>query len=473
MERGVAYRECMDRLTAIATALGLSVQHERLAPIAEIVIQSMTGVWRRFHTVDHVFMVGGQLDPVEQLAGLFHDVVYLQVDQRIPLNLAQHITPFIREIPTFEVGAPERLCIRDAADCRADPKFLAVRRLFGLDFGDVLSPFAGQNEFLSALVAAQVLAPTFPPAAVAQVIACIEATIPFRLAEPGKPTASEILHTRLAALSVELQFGWSPTDVDDVVRRAVRLANRDVQGFGSDDVAIFLDDTWHLIPETNHNLLVSPTYTVRDYRTSLQKMAGFLGSLRPEAVFRRFGGEPDEAKYASWVAAATRNLAIARHYLGAKLVSIAFLEALSLRFAPDVALSALMGELVPDPAYDIGTLEALLPAYPAAPAPRDSIEAAVRSLLEEGRHADVQYDIRHSPVAAVFLRCMGFARMSALRDSAQTMFQSLAAASDSQGRRSAAERFLKEFDPALTAAIAAGIAELYARRRVAVLQNRP
>jgi len=60
-----------------------------------------------------------------------------------------------------------------------------------------------------------------------------------------------------------------------------------------------------------------------------------------------------------------------------------------------------------------------------------------------------------------------------LRDSAQTMFQSLAAASDSQGRRSAAERFLKEFDPALTAAIAAGIAELYERRRVAVLQNRP
>lgn len=458
-------------MVAIATALGVPVSESTLTPIVEIVIQSMTGVWRRFHTVHHVFQVGGEDDPIEQLAGLFHDVVYLQVDQRIPLNLASYLTAYIREVPSFDATGGERLRVRSAAECTDDPEFLAVRRLFALDFGDELPVFAGQNEFLSALVAAKVLAPVFPRDVVVEVVACIEATIPFRVAKDGVPDASEVLRSRLTALSRELSLGWSDERVDAVVRRGVRLANRDVQGFASPDVAVFLDDTWHLIPETNHNLLSSPTYTVRDYRVSLQKMSGFLGSLRPEVVFRRFQNEPDATTHAMWTEAARHNLAVAKYYLGAKLVSIAFLEALSLRFAPEVALSALMGELAQDDAYTIGTLESLLPALPPATASNDEIEAAVRSLLEHGRHADVQYDIRHSPIAALFMRTMGFARMAQLHLASNTFFAALSIAKDSHGRLASAESFLREFDPSLTQHIAASIGELFDRRRRALLKN--
>lgn len=472
MERGRAFEECSKRLASIAGALGVDPTSPALAPVAEIVIQSMTGVWRRFHTVHHVFQVGGDDDPVEQLAGLFHDVVYLQVDQRIPLNLAARLTPYVREVIALDGSGSEKLRIRDAADCADDAEFLAVRRLFGLDFGDELPPFSGLNEFLSALVAAKVLAPVFEPAVIVQVIACIEATIPFRVAKAGTPDASEVLRGRLAALVAELSLGWSASEIDAVVRRGVRLANRDVQGFASDDVAVFLDDTWHLIPETNHNLLSSSTYTVRDYRVSLQKMHGFLSSLRPEAVFRRFDNEPDEATHAARVVAAARNLGIARHYLGAKLVSIAFLEALSLRFAPEVALSALMGELAQDDAYSIGTLESLLPPLPPAAAPRDDIEAAVRSLLEQGRHVDVQYDIRHSPIAALFMRTMGFERMTSLHKASTDFFAALTAAADSHARRAAAEHFLAGFDTTLTEKIAACIGELFDRRRRSLLERK-
>lgn len=471
MERGLAFKECMGRLAGIASELGVDASAETLAPIAEIVVQSMTGVWRRFHTVHHVFQVGGRGDPIEQLAGLFHDVAYLQVDQRIPLNLAFHLAPCVREVPILDVGGGERLRIRDVADCVDHAEFLVVRRLFGIDFGGELPPFAGQNEFLSALVAAKVLAPVFPLPVVVQVVACIEATIPFRVAKEGALDANLVLRARLEGLAQELGLGWGKEQIDAVVRCGVRLANRDVAGFASDDVAVFLDDTWHLIPETNHNLLSSPTYTVRDYRESLQKMSGFLGGLKAEVVFRKFGDEPDEPTYQAWVAACRRNLAIASHYLGAKLVAIAFLEALSLRFAPEVALSTLMGELTPDDAYDTGTLESLLPSLPTADAPTDDIEAAVRSLLEHGRHTDVQYDIRHSPIAALFMRSMGFARMSALRVATNDFFAKLGTTRNSRERRSAAERFLGEFDAPLTARIAAGIAELFERRRRALLQR--
>ena len=471
MERGRAFEECTKRLASIAAALGVDPDPGTLAPVAEIVIQSMTGVWRRFHTVHHVFQVGGDDDPIEQLAGLFHDVVYLQVDQRIPLNLAARLTPYVREVISLDGTTGEKLRIRDANDCADDAEFLAVRRMFGLEFGDELPAFAGQNEFLSALVAAKVLAPVFTPAVIVQVIACIEATIPFRVFKDGAPDASEVMRGRLVALARELALGWSATDIDAVVRRGVRLANRDVQGFASEDVAVFLDDTWHLIPETNHNLLSSSTYTVRDYRVSLQKMHGFLSSLRAEAVFRRFGDEPDERTHAARIAAAARNLGIARHYLGAKLVSIAFLEALSLRFAPEVALSALMGELAQDDAYSIGTLESLLPPLPPAVVPRDDIEAAVRSLLEQGRHVDVQYDIRHSPIAALFMRTMGFERMTVLHKASTDFFAALSAARDSHGRRAAAEHFLTGFDATLTEKIAACIAELFDRRRRSLLER--
>ncbi|HZX00624.1 MAG TPA: hypothetical protein VFF45_00105 [Bacilli bacterium] len=58
----------------------------------------MTGPWRYFHTPNHIFEVGGTDDPIEVLAALFHDIVYVQVDRGIQFNVAHFLTPFIVQL---------------------------------------------------------------------------------------------------------------------------------------------------------------------------------------------------------------------------------------------------------------------------------------------------------------------------------------------------------------------------------------
>lgn len=65
---------------------------------------------------------------------------------------------------------------------------------------------------------------------IAEVVACIEATIPFRSKSDGQ-TAGERLRDRLSATNEQFGFGWSEEDLHSIVQRAVRLANRDVENF--------------------------------------------------------------------------------------------------------------------------------------------------------------------------------------------------------------------------------------------------
>ncbi|MCL2933538.1 MAG: hypothetical protein MGG11_15190 [Trichodesmium sp. MAG_R03] len=73
---------------------------------------------------------------------------------------------------------------------------------------------------------------------------------------------------------------------------------RDVIGFGSPS-SIFLDHTWNLLPETNHNLTKVNSCIVSGYRVALEKTKGFFNCLNPNCIFRRFDCEPDEQTYQS------------------------------------------------------------------------------------------------------------------------------------------------------------------------------
>ena len=72
------------------------------------------------------------------------------------------------------------------------------------------------------------------------------------------------------------QESFVPGDIPDMIRNAVILSNKDVGSFGEPDAASFLDSTWKLLPETNISLRRAEDYTIKDYRTSIQKMEGFF-----------------------------------------------------------------------------------------------------------------------------------------------------------------------------------------------------
>jgi hypothetical protein len=94
MDLEVAHTRCKQRLAQAIEQLEGKVEPTQLETITELIVQTMMGPWRFFHTPDHIFEVGGSVNAIEVLAALFHDLVYVQVDQGVSLNIGGYIAPF-------------------------------------------------------------------------------------------------------------------------------------------------------------------------------------------------------------------------------------------------------------------------------------------------------------------------------------------------------------------------------------------
>lgn len=443
---------CLSKLQWATRQLDVNLSDAGLSKIAELIVQTMTGKWRFFHTPDHIFEVGGSANAIEVLAALFHDLVYVQVDQSVNFNLTFYISPFIQEIQGH-------LCIREREDLPQDALFDLVMQVFGFTPGQQMSPFAGQNEFLSALVCAKVLEPFFDRALILKIVTCIEATIPFRPASDGK-TPPEQLYERIVATNEQMQLGIEEEELVKSVQRAVRMANRDVGSFANPSSARFLDNTWSLLPETNHNLENPSSYTVNQYRIALQKMEGFMHFLRPELVFQEFKGEPKPATYQNLLERAERNIEIARLYLGIKLFTMAVLEALSRRFGRDIPLSTIMGEMNPS-GLQIEKLEDFLPELPIKYPLETALEREVFELLEKGRFSDSRHDIKNSPLSTMMVKVMGFKRICALLGQSKAFFNN----------ELSGEEFLSACDPQIVEIITSSLSKLFDTRKAALMQT--
>lgn len=395
---------CLDRL--IWAFEQLKAPSDPCAELAELIVQPMMGVWRFFHTPEHLFEVGGDDDAIAVIAALFHDLVYVQVDHSINFNISHYITPWIRE----DQG---RLRVRDRSKWPPRPQtrtFDWVSIIFGIEANDSLNPYAGQNELLSALVAARSLEPWLPMTTLLAIVACIEATIPFR-----PMAASEQLFQRLERVNDRWQLGLGQSELTQMVERAVRVANRDVLSFAHPSSAHFLANTWNLLPETNHNLTPDGAYRISDYRVALVKMERFFNGLDVNCIFRCYGDEPSPAEYQQRLSHAQHNLAVGRLYLQCKIVSIVFLEAISLGIGIDVPLGTMMGELTNRELWGL-QVECFLPDSHEPPQNLSALETEVWGLLVEGRaEGNNKHDLITSPLTAFWVKTIGFVAMGQQR----------------------------------------------------------
>ncbi|WP_264320733.1 hypothetical protein [Zarconia navalis] len=424
------YQQCLERLRWAMNRLEVPIETPQLHQISMLIVQPMTGPWRFFHTLQHIFEVGGEDDPIEILAALFHDIVYVQVDLCIPFNLSAYLTPFVREVG-------EKLSIREEAELPDDRTFAAVLDIFDFKPGQVLKTFGGQNEFLSAIVAIKVLEPFLSLEQLVRIAACIELTIPFRSRCKKNVTPIERLHQRLVAVNDRFALELTSRDLVETAKKAVRVSNRDVIGF-ADATAHFLSNTWNLLPETNHSLIGSSSYTVRDYRVALQKMEGFINTLKPEIIFNQFQGEPNTQKYQFLKDKARTNLAVAKLYLASKLVTIATIESLSYALGLNVPLATMMG-IHPDSGSRGIRLENFIPGSLEAYRPTTNLEWQVLNFLEKGRKGrgkNEDYDLDNSPLATFLVKALGFSEIRYQCDRAKGFFD----------RKLSAKEFLADFD---------------------------
>lgn len=289
----------------------------RLNTLVELVDRSMTLPNRHYHDLAHALMVAESNDPVEGVIGLFHDVVQADVDGGLPPHCEQYLAGLVSR------GTRGEFTLIDSEDALRDPVFDIVKRCFGFSDTQTLSPFGGKNEFLSALIACKAMSDLLDVEHLAAMALGIEATVPFRK-DPHL-----IVDSYLAALrdiGSRYQIRIDEPDMRSHVRRAIRIANRDVRSFGEYDVVTFLQDTWNLVFESSSELRSHQSISVMHYRQALQKMARFLASLSAAMIFKEYDGEPVLSDHRHRLSVAAHNLEIVADVMNAKLLAIALIE---------------------------------------------------------------------------------------------------------------------------------------------------
>jgi hypothetical protein len=251
------------------------------------------------------------------------------------------------------------------------------------------------NEFLSALVMNRKLGSIVRLEDLLLVTACIEATIPFRTPDATGSSPAERLAQRIQNAGREASLDLSEEKIHQAVREAVAFANRDVANFAEAEVTRFLDNTWKLLPESNPSLRTQGIYTIGNYRVALQKMEGFLQSLDPLVIFARYRGVPPENEFEEMQRRASRNVTMARDYLGIKLFSAAVLEGLAHISGGDAPVSLFMGDIGAQ--VEGNRLQDHLPEH--IPAPGLRLDEKLHDLLAFGRASASSFDLQNSPLS--------------------------------------------------------------------------
>lgn len=382
---------------------------ERLAMLVHHAMESPT---RAYHTAGHVFAMCEGMNPLQTLAALFHDLVYYQLDAGFPRNTGDALQGVTR----VEAGALILLPI--AVD---DTQLALCAGLFGFAPGQTLPLYGGMNEFLSAVVAARRLHTCLQAADLIAVLACIEATIPFRHADAQGRSAAQRLALRVQEQARPLFAKGDAMALDAYVKRvvtdAVVLTNRDVSSFAEADPGLFLSSTWLLIEESNAPLAIPGMYTLQEYRRGLTRMDGFLRNLNPNHIFQHYNGHPSNQEIVDLGAAAARNITFAVDFLGAKITSIAIVEALALCTGTDGPISMFLGEI--RSAY--GRPDRVEDFLPTAPSLQNGNAELLRA-FEKGRTLESTNDLTTSPITAFIYRCIGHAGTLQALDQSKKMF---------------------------------------------------
>lgn len=324
------YEQCREILRNAMSKLGFPLPEAKICEISELVTDTMGGVHRYFHNFEHLLMFAEHDDPMIIIAGLFHDLVYIQVDRRIPFNLTGYLTPFIQEkLGSFFIKS----------NVQSEKKYLEIALdIFGLNLGDNLSNFRGQNEFLSALCTAQILDGYLPLPMIVRLMTIIELTLPFR---PKKNNLNppQQLEIRLRKVNHNFQLNLSEKDIIFTISQGVKFANLDVSGFAVENIKDFIQNTWLLLPETNHSLQQHRClYTVKDCCIALIKTTKFINSLSPEIIFHRYHDYPHQESYNLLLKNCQFNLNNARYYFFYQVISLTILQAIISRFTNSLPL---------------------------------------------------------------------------------------------------------------------------------------
>lgn len=304
-------------LSSAFVGLGIRAPVKKINGIALVLLDAMGRATRQFHNCEHSISLCRDLAPRQVLAALFHDLVYLKVDQGIPPLAAEMISQDI-VIINQQIFLTDRVV--------SEPYLGICASIFGISSKSEISSMEGGNEFLSALVAIRCLHPYLSLNDLIAVISAIEATIPFR---PVRIAETQAKRIRLIAKQyLHLTDANLNSYVKAVIDEGVALANKDVSSFADSNFSEFLAQTQLLIEESNPNLYNGGYIDVKKYRTALVAILHFLENLSVERIFHAYKNVPDQRILKQFRKGATGNIVLTISYFKAKLTTLALLESI-------------------------------------------------------------------------------------------------------------------------------------------------
>lgn len=418
--------------------------------IAILVIKAMSTRNRAFHDPSHAFDVASVSCPTGKIAGLFHDLVYIQVDRsRLP--------EIRKTFSVFDPGEALSLKIPSSEVLRNDPWRLAIVEIFGFAPHSEIGPFTGLNEFLSAWIAVSKLRDCLDKWSLLQVVACIEATIPFRGPDSAGRTPSELLRHRLVQAAKIFHLQPSEKSADTAIQNAVAVANQDVINFGDRNAPFFVGNSWSLLLEGNPPLQ-GAMFTAQEYRDALFKMCKFFSTLSPEKVFRQYKGFPSSKDYSELVGTARNNISVGIQYIQIQLIEKTILDALAQLTGGTCPYENWVGDRRRTPNKTLTLAENFLdPKVPEVDPGQWNPQ--VLKILEEGRETPSYFDSRTDLIGAYIYR----------RSTREDISRYLSASTEMIEEKLPPKAFLQLFKPDLIHALIQSFAQVAWTRREELL----
>ncbi len=318
---------------------------------------------RTYHDEEHFHDIAGRgkietaMDAVRFRSGINHDVVYHQVDAKgdNKSGFSAEVEPVLEKYITRDGN---NLVLRKDPQLADDKLFQAAMTLFNFDEtkratdGITLSPFAGQNEFLSALYAMeQAKEIGIPDKYILAELAHIQGTVPF-----GPAEHFDALEKRLEKANATLAPGQqlSSDEIVQTIDSSVRMANTDVVSFAK-DFDKFIVNSRELMIE---NVAVSPDHLDKPAFMLAATMGpvgfleGMLANNSPSGknrIYHSAHGQPEASAMAADEAKGIVNIKQMGEYFRANAAAAAVVTAISVANTPagqapttDVSLNKLL-----------------------------------------------------------------------------------------------------------------------------------
>jgi hypothetical protein len=396
------YISCLiDDLQWALTNLDAPVDMHHLEEMAIFIHESLSTDSQSYDHVGQVFEVSAGSSPIQLLAAFFRDTVNHFVDGQLSPR---------QERLLQNVFLPYSFKVNPAI--LEDDMMRMVASVFGYKANEDLEELIfrwrhGMDVFLSAIVAVNFLREKLTRKQLAELLACMEATIPFRRSDESGELPVEKLYHRLAQVNEEHALGFSEAELELSCQQAADLHNRYLGNFAttSTDSHKYLDHLWSILPERYTTLRRHTLYSLDDFYFAVLDMRKFTASYEKIITYATFRGVPPESKIQEFNTLFLRNHHLGLEYLKIRALGLGTIVAFAtLTGGAHVPKSLFFGDTQPNRNAQMSCLADGLPELESI---ASDCNPQVYHILSKGRGADTTFDHRNAPVAAFVYGTLG------------------------------------------------------------------